>query len=119
MAKKTTNPKPKQPSLPPNVKVKETHIDLSPKKWFSPLLLILIMVTIGWNFVQTTFSPNQVTEVGLNTIQAKYASGMYEEVVIAGDQIEARLAASTIVNGKEVKTVERSQFPLGTKITDL
>lgn len=122
MAKKPTEKKPTKKNLPPNVQVKEFHIDLSPRKWISPIILVLLIASLIWSYARGNSGITYNDSVGINTIQANYASGIYEEIIIAGNQIQAKKVPTTnIVNGKQVEKqeIDRSQLPPSTKITDL
>ncbi len=122
MPKKPVVKKPIKHQLPPNVKVKEFHIDLSPRKWISPIILIILVISIAYNFLSDTGNTKYNRDIGLNIIQSNYASGLYQEIIIAGEEIQAKkIPVKNIVNGKEVSTqeIDISQLPPSTKITDL
>ncbi len=83
MAKKPVVKKSLKHQLPPNVKVKEFHIDLSPRKWISPLILLFLVISITYNYLSDTGNTKYNHDIGLNTIQSNYASGIYQEIIIA------------------------------------
>jgi cell division protease FtsH len=112
---------PKVPGLPKNATVKV--IEITPKTFLIPLLVF----TIIWSLYRTwtgymgeEITPNR--EIGLNEIIAQYQSGSYEEIVVIGNQIEAKKPAiENIVNGKKIvmRDVDMIRMPDSVNIADI
>ncbi len=80
---------PKVPGLPKNATVKV--IEITPKTFLIPLLVFTILWSLYRTF--TGYMGENITyndTIGLNEITAQYQSGTYEEIVIIGNQIEAK-----------------------------
>lgn len=89
--KKTT---PKKPivRLPKDTQVK--IIEITPRTFLFPLLAIALIWALYTLYMQSgtetiTYNDN----IGVNEIRSNYQSGSYEEIVIAGNQIEGRKQA--------------------------
>lgn len=73
-------------------------------------------------FFRPEFGTTVNKNVSLTQIVANYASGVYEEILISGKEIDAQYKpVEAIENGKTVmrKVSDSSLIPVGTKITDL
>lgn len=60
--------------------------------------------------------------VWINEIQTRYSSGLYEEIVVTGNKVEAKKPKTTnVVNGREVisREVDRTTLPDNLEITDI
>jgi hypothetical protein len=118
--KKLKKPLPKIPKIPKDANVK--IIEITPKFFLFPLLLILSLVVLvpmirGYMSDEIT---ERNTKIGLNEIVAQYNSGTYEEIVVRGTTIEAKKKGITkIVNNKKVRSLDTTIIPDNVKITDL
>lgn len=71
------------------------------------------------------YSTEKITyndDIGLNQITQNYSSGVYEEIVIQGANIQAKKKATeNVVNGKVVtsREVDRTMLPANLEITDI
>lgn len=112
---------PKIPGMPEGAKVKV--IQITPKTFLYPILIVLI----GWMIYNTYSSRGGETikyneEVGLNQIVANYSSGIYEEIVVAGNKLDAKKPVlQNVVDGviKNEREIDRIKLPAGTNIADL
>jgi hypothetical protein len=87
-------PTPKKPGirLPKDAQVK--IIEITPRTFLFPLLAIALIWALYTLYMQSgtetiTYNDN----IGVNEIRSNYQSGSYEEIVIAGNQIEGRKQA--------------------------
>lgn len=118
---KTQKKLPKIPGLPKDANVKV--IELSPRMFILPLIL----VTLLWAIFQTwsSYSSEKVVyhdDIWLNQVAAQYASGVYQEIVVTGNQIQAKkFPKENIVNGKKVvsRDIDRTNIPENLEITDI
>lgn len=108
---------------PPSSRKDEKKLEKNPN-WWNISFIIIILVALSWS----TFSRLRLDgatvnkDVSLTQIIANYSGGLYSEIIISWDVIEAKYKPAVIVeNGKTMtwQTIDTSLIPLGTKITDL
>jgi cell division protease FtsH len=116
-------PQRKLPSQNGPKPVKIIEINLT-KVLIGFVLLSLLMPLLFQWYGQLT-STEKITrneKIGLNEITANYASWIYEEIIVAGTDIEAkRPATEKVVNGASVKerVVDYISMPTNLEITDI
>jgi cell division protease FtsH len=119
--KKTQKQIPKIPWIPKDANVKV--IQITPKTILIPLLIVAILYALissflSWNGEDVKYNDT----IGLNEITSNYQSGIYEEIVVRNNTIEAKRSASeNIVNGKRIisRNIDRTILPDNLKITDI
>jgi len=58
----------------------------------------------------------------LNQVVAQYASGFYQEIIVTGNQLQAKkFPKENIVNGKKIvsRDIDRTNIPENLEITDI
>lgn len=121
MNKKPQKTPKKIPWIPKDAKVKV--IEITPKSFLLPLLIILILWSLFRMWSSYTWEKITYNDtIWLNEIVGLYNSGSYEEIVVIGSSIEAKKPAKeNIVNGKKVtlRDVDRTKIPENLEITDI
>lgn len=118
---KKTTPKKPIPRLPKDAQVK--IIEITPRTFLFPLLGIALFWALYTLWTQSgseTITYND--KIGVNEIRANYQSGTYAEIVISGNQIQAKyLPVETVGNGKKItkRNVDRTTLPANVSITDI
>lgn len=128
MAPKSQKPKkpapkaPKIPNLPKwaNVKVYEIKFNTL----LFPILFFIGIFAVGYIYRGYTATEKiiQNKEIGLNQIVENYGSGVYEEIVIQGTTLEARMRPTeNVVDGQIVteRKVDITLVPENLEITDI
>ncbi len=107
--------------LPKNTQVK--IIEITPRSFLLPLLicaLIWALYTLWLSQSRETIVYND--KIGVNEIRSNYQSGSYEDIIISGNQIQARKQAiANVVNGKILtkRSIDRTTLPANVSITDI
>ncbi len=95
------------------------------KKWNIILTVFLSFLLVGLivNYWYSGASNEKVnTQIGLNQLTANYKSGIYEEIVVAWNVIEAKkfLNQWAIVNGGvQIRQIDKLTLPTNVNITDI
>jgi len=112
---------PKIPGLPPDAKVKV--IEITPKTFLWPILLIFL----AWALYSTWIGRDGIKKeyndtIALNQIVTQYNSGAYQEIILAGNQIEAvKPPIQKVVANKsvQVQEIDRIKMPYGSSVVEL
>ncbi len=112
----------KNPHLPKNANVK--IIEITPHTFLMPFLFILFLASLyyTWQSFSQTEKITYNDTVGINTIAAQYASGVYDEIIVQGTTIQAKKKAiENVVDSKKVisREIDRSILPANLEITDI
>jgi hypothetical protein len=112
-----------KPSQNQKTQKKDEKKSDSRTNWWNITFLSFITLSLVYTlFFRPEFGTTVNKEVSLPQIVANYASGVYEEILISGNEIEAKYRPiEAIENGQRVmkKITDSSLIPAGTKITDL
>ncbi len=118
---KTPKKLPKIPGMPKDASIKV--IEITPKTFLIPVLVITLLWAIYSTWAnQTGEKITYNDDAWLNQISAQYASGIYEEIVVTDNQIQAKKhSKENIVNGKKVvsRDIDRTNLPVNLEITDV
>ncbi len=99
----------------PSKEVKKGNIYIS---IFSALLFLSIIYVAFFQWEEATKINDKI---GLNTLIVNYNSWMYEEIVVAGNNIEAKhkISHGLIINWKQVQEIDKIILPLAVNIVDV